>query len=485
MGDTVVHAALSAVLTGVLVAGATGSAAQRDMPRLRVSADGRCLVTPEGDAFFWLGDTAWSLRVTSPEDADAYMQSRAANGFNVIQVHCGYEATDFAGARPFEGDDADTPNEAFWRNIDLLVGKSRDHGLYIALVPMWGVEYGKAFGGDAAKARRFGEWIGRRYAGKSNVMWIVSGEYDSINGFRLPITDAQKGVLNAFAGGLREGSGGLQLMTIHPGAARTSSLDFHDAPWLDFDMLQSGHTIDCEAYGMAENHALIAHDRGLAPTKPVLDGEPIYEDTPDGVWMGNGADGPRADAAAVRRKAYWAVLSGAFGHTYGHNDVYCFYEPEQPGLVRAELPAQRGSWRDALDAPGALQMKHMRSLCESRPFLGRVPDPSLVAGDPTTGLDHVEALRGEDGAYAMIYIPTGKPVIVALGRLQVDRVVAWWYDPRTGRARRVGLYDADGKREFTPPTSGDGQDWVLVLDDAARDFAPPGRSERRPEDDAT
>jgi hypothetical protein len=53
--------------------------------------------------------------------------------------------------------------------------------------PMWGREYGKAFGADAAKARHFGQWIARRYAGQSHVPWIVSGEYDSIG--RLGGTD--------------------------------------------------------------------------------------------------------------------------------------------------------------------------------------------------------------------------------------------------------------------------------------------------------
>ena len=32
-----------------------------------------------------------------------------------------------------------------------------------------------------------------------------------------------------------------------------------------------------------------------------------------------------------------------------------------------------------------------------------------------------------------------------------------------------------GAREFTPPYEGLGSDWVLVLDDAARGYAPPGR----------
>jgi hypothetical protein len=49
---------------------------------------------------------------------------------------------------------------------------------------------------------------------------------------------------------------------------------------------------------------------------------------------------------------------------------------------------------------------------------------------------------------------------------------AWWYDPRTAKATLIGELDAAVAQTFTPP--GDGPDWVLVLDDAARGFGEPG-----------
>jgi hypothetical protein len=449
----------------------------RDLPPLKVSDNGHFLVTADGRPFFWLADTAWWIRRLPPDDVELYMAHRARQGFNVAQVHPGYDAADYGGNRPFVEDDPARPNEAFWRNTDSIVARAREHGLYVALVPMWGQEYGRAFGSDTARARQYGEWIGRRYAAQSHVLWIVSGEYDAINGFRLPISAEQKAVLMAVGEGLRNAHGGRQLMTIHPGAARTSSADFHNAAWLDFNMLQSGHVIDAEAYGMGENHMLIAHDYALSPPKPVLDGEPIYEDTPDGIWIQRDISRPRADGAAVRRKAYWAVCSGACGHTYGHNDVYGFFEPASPGQVEAlsQGPGRRGSWRVALDAEGATGMKHVRALAECRPMLDRIPDASLVAGGQAGGLDHVAAARAADGSYAILYVPRGKPVAVALGTLKGSWVRAWWFDPRTGSASRAGTYAQRGEQEFTPPSSGDGQDWVLMLDDAAAGYPAPGR----------
>lgn len=446
------------------------------LPRLRVSANHRFLVTEDGQPFFWLADTAWRLSVLSPDEVDVYLNNRARLAFNVIQVHPGFEHADFAGNLPFLDGDPGRPNETFWRHIDYIVAKARERGIYVALVPMWGEEYAKAFGGDAHRARAFGRWIGERYANHSHVMWIVSGEYDSINNFCLPISDEQMAVITAAAEGLVEGHHKTQLMTIHPGVGRTSTVDFHHASWLDFNMLQSAHYIDCQAYGQAENHALIGQAYGLTPTKPVLDGEPIYEDTPDAVWVVRNTDGPRADAAAMRRKAYWAVLAGACGHTYGHNDVYPFCDPSHPSRT-SPLPQGPGlhDWRTAIESEGAAHMQYVRFLIESRPVLDRIPDPSLVAGTPAAGLDYVVASRSADGSYAMIYSPRGKPLTVDLDKLSGDRLTVWWYDPRSGIASPSGECVRRGQRTFTPPSSGDDQDWVLVLDDAASGYAPPGK----------
>lgn len=440
------------------------------LPRLKVSDNRRFLVTEDNKPFFWLGDTAWWIRQITLDDVDLYMSNRAGHGFNVIQVHIGYNVTNYAGEKPFINNDTDLPNEAFWSKMDTIVAKAYEHNLYIALVPMWGNEYGKAFGSDAIKARRFGKWLGDRYKHQSHVLWIVSGEYDSINGFKLPINESQKAVLNAVAYGLRDVHNGKQLMTIHPGVARTSSRDFHQENWLDFNMLQSGHIIDCSAYGMPDTDSLISHDYALTPTKPVLDGEPMYEDTPDAVWIVKHVNGIRAGADTMRRKAYWAVFSGACGHTYGHNDIYGFFEPAFPGQILTlqtspSGPGQRGSWKIALDTPGATQMKHLRSLMESKAFYNCIPDPAFIVGNGEKGIDRAVAMMASDGTYGMVYLPTGKPVIVALNKLNGEKFNAWWYDPRDGSFRLEGNFDKKPEQEFKPPEYG--KDWVLVLDSLA------------------
>jgi hypothetical protein len=468
-------AALAVLLC--LLALASVPAAARDLPRLKVSDNGRFLVTEKGKPFFWLGDTAWSIRKLAPADVDLYLTTRAKQGFTGTQIapasSAGYGGTDYAGNHPFDDTNTDTPNEAFWKNIDSVVDKARDHGLYVMIFPLWGHDFNNTVGTDTEKTHRLGLWLGRRYRDRTTVLWSVCGEYDSINDFRLPISEAQKSIINAMARGLREGSGATQLMTIHPGVARTSSLDFHHEAWLDLNMLQSGHQADATAFGMEENYALIAHDYGLTPIKPVYDGEPMYEDTPDAVWIKQSLEGPRAGAEVMRHKAYWAVFAGAFGHTYGHNDMYCFYDPAHPEQV-ASLPGNRGYWKDALQAPGGVQMHHLRALIESRPFLTRIPDQSLIVGEAGEGLRHMQATRDESGSYAMVYVPTaGQTVTVDTSKLSGKRLKAWWYDPRTGKANQIeGDFAVGGKLEFTTPA--EGPDWVLVLDDGAKRYPKPG-----------
>jgi hypothetical protein len=470
-------ATLILVVSSVLLTG-YAAAAERELPQLRVSESKRFLVTTDGKPFFWLGDTAWWIRRLPPKQLRHYLATRASQGFNVIQIHAGLAVTNHAGERPFLNEQPESPNEAFWLGLDDVVNQARDHGLYVALAPMWGDEYGRAFGTNAGRAFAFGQWVGRRYASESHVVWIVSGEYDAINGFNLPINAAQKNLLIAMAHGLECAHGGTQLMTIHPGVARTSSTDFHQEPWLDLNMLQSGHLIDSTAHGLPENHTLIVNAYARLPVKPVLDGEPIYEDTPDAVWIVKHVEGPRAGADAVRRKAYWSVFSGACGHTYGHNDVYGFFTPAFPGQVLSlqtcpSGPGQRGDWRNALQAPGATQMQHLRRLIESRPFLTQIPDRSLLATPETSPLEHLAALRGE--GYALIYAPAGKPFRMRLDRLRGREVQAWWFDPRTGESQAAGRFAREGEREFTPPGQPSASnDWVLALNDPARQLPAPG-----------
>jgi hypothetical protein len=119
-------------------------------------------------------------------------------------------------------------------------------------------------------------------------------------------------------------------------------------------------------------------------------------------------------------------------------------------------------------------MQYARRLLESRPFLERIPDQSLLASNPGTGTNHIRATRASDGSYAFIYSAAGQPFTVDLGKLAGQSLAGHWYDPRTGIAQSLGSFPAGRACEFTPPTAGADNDWVLILDKEDSAFPVPG-----------
>jgi len=248
------------------------------------------------------------------------------------------------------------------------------------------------------------------------------------------------------------------LMSFHPRGGETSSTWFHDDPWLDFNMHQTGHGVGEQVRSWER----IAKDYARTPVKPVIDGEPLYEDHPLAFRareLGYSFD------AHVRQRAYWDVFSGAAGHTYGNHSVWQMYAPG-----RRPINGPLIYWNEAIHRPGANQMRYVRALVESRPYLSRVPDESLVI-NALEGSDHLVATRGD--GYAWIYSPQGRKFTVNMDRLPGSRVKAWWYNPRNGAVIDAGEFDSKGTHEFTCPSEGFGSDWVLGLDDAGRAFPKP------------
>ena len=74
----------------------------------------------------------------------------------------------------------------------------------------------------------------------------------------------------------------------------------------------------------------------------------------------------------------------------------------------------------------------------------------------------------------MVYAPVGRAFKVRMEKIAGPKVKAWWFNPRDGSASVIDEFPNTGEREFTPPNPGESLDWVLVLDDAAKNFSQPG-----------
>jgi hypothetical protein len=458
--------ALTGALGAAAALGLSVASAAPPAPILKVSENHRYLVTTHGEPFFWLGDTAWELfHRLNREEAARYLQNRAALRYTVVQAVAlaeldGTGAPNAYGHLPLVDRDPTRPVEEYFRNVDWVVAKSNELGIVVAMLPTWGSLWhdGKPIF-NRANAEAYGEWLGRRYRSAS-LVWVLGGD-------RPVETPEQLEIIRAMARGLRRGDGGAHLMTFHPPGANGSSTWLHDEPWLDFNMRQNGHVLE---YTGRYEKTRADYDR--LPVKPVIDGEPIYEDHPVDFSAGRRGHSVSAD---VRRPLYWDIFDGAFGHTYGHHSVWQMWAPERPPINNPLMP-----WYDAILQPGAAQMQHGRALMESRPFLTRVPaDDVLVEGAvrsamPGAGVYHFAATRDTERTYSMVYAPVGRPFTVRLEALKAARIKAWWFNPRTGKATQAGTFAAKGEKRFHTPTPGELLDWVLVLDDAAKGYAAPG-----------
>ena len=435
------------------------------LPALKVSENHRYLVTADGKPFFYLADTAWELfHRLDREDAELYLKDRASRHFNVIQAvvlaeYGGLTVPNAQGHLPLANNDPTKPNEDYFKDVDWVVDKAAELGLYTGMLPTWGDKVNKKWGQgpeifNPQNAAVYGEFLGKRYKDKP-IIWILGGDRPVEN-------DKQLAIWRAMAEGIRKGDGGSHLMTFHPMGGRSSSEWLQKEAWLDFNMLQSGHAArDIADYGMIWN------DYQKQPTKPTLDAESNYEDHPIN-WN---ADNGYFNDFDVRKQAYWAVFAGACGNTYGCHDIWQFWQEGRQKVAFARTP-----WKEAMKLHGANQMRHLKALMESRPYLTRVPDQSLLKSPEGTDGNHCQATRDSDGSYAFIYIPTGKTVRIDLTKLAGPTLKAWWFDPREGGANPAGDFKNTAPQEFTPPAGkpGEANDWVLVLDDASHNLPPPG-----------
>jgi hypothetical protein len=404
--------------------------------RLKVSPNGRYFVDQNGKPFFYLADTCWLLSQRLDHDeVDEYLKDRVANGFTVIQAHLirGLDKrypdgnSSVPGEHPFIDRDATRPNEAFFRNVDYVVNRANELGLVMGLITAksWHVNKTPEQVFNEQNSYNFGRFLGERYK-ENAVIWYPGG--DSVPG-------EDDAVWGTMAKGLRDGCGGTQLISYHGSGQTSSSTCYHEADWLDFNTIESGHNF------RSDSIESVSKDYALSAAKPTVDTEPVYEYHP------TDAGKPRVDAHKVRTQAYISMLAAAAGHASGSPDLFWFFKTRDGPFPRGGFM----DWRTAMGYPSAAQMRAMRGLYEQRPWYQLMPDQSVLAWDPGGGPLRVAAARAQDGSFVIAYAPEGKPLSIRMDNVSCMTVKAQWYNPREGTWTRIGEFPNAGRREFVSP----------------------------------
>ena len=452
------------LLIKLLLVAITGSS-QSSLPLIKISANKRFFVTGKDQPFFWLGDTGWLLFIKCKrEEAIQYLDDRQRKGYNVIQamlVHDINLGVNAYGDSALLNKDVSKPvvtpgrsfsNAAaydFWDNVDYVIEEAAKRGIYMALVPIWG---GNIKHVNSKQAAAYAAFLAKRYKKHNNIIWLNGGDIKGTDGF-----DQWNTIGNTLYSLDKR-----HLITFHPRERNSSSTWFHNAPWLDFNMFQSGHRSYAQDTSVSEtlhygedNWRYVVDDYSLTPTKPTLDGEPSYEGIPYGLHKANE---PYWQDYEIRRYAYWSVFAGAAGFTYGHNSVMQFYTPGDSGV--SFFPKVK--WQDGLTAPGAGQLGYLKELILSHSYFDRLPAQQLVL-DNDEKYNKVLATRGLN--YAMFYTYNGRDFTVDIAKIGLVTPGFFWFDPRTGSKEAFTPAMNSGLMKFNPPGEiKNGNDWVLIIE---------------------
>ena len=263
-----------------------------------------------------------------------------------------------------------------------------------------------------------------------------------------------------------------KLVTFHP-FGRTVTCDyFPDSEWIDFYMFQSGHrrydqkslkkwddSMTMGYFYGEDTYKYIERVEKCGNPKPVLDGEPSYEHIPHGL---HDPSQPFWQDYDVRRFAYWSVLAGACGFTFGHSSIMQFYTGDgtEPGAYGCTI-----NWKDAVHSPASDNMSKMAALMRSVPFEKGHAAQKLLAYKEGLRYNRISAFAGED--FALFYDYTGRKIELNPNPVAGEYLDAWWFDPVSGTESYIGKFKQDCILTFAPPVGTfTHNDWVLKIKSA-------------------
>ena len=427
---------------------ADGDGAGGSIYPLEVGSSGRYLVDQQGNPFLIIGDAPQALMINaSVSEARTLLANRASHGFNSVWIMliCNAysggrsDASTYDGLVPFTipGDLA-FPNQAYFDRCDQIIQAAADLGLNVILDPAdAGGFMAMLRANGIAKCREYGRYLGNRYKGLDNIIWMSGSDFQSWR----DATD--NNLVKAIADGIKEND---------PGHLHTLQLDYFVSSSLDSSLWTGLVTLNA-AYTYYPPYAEVLKGYNRAPAVPVFLIESDYE----------GESG--ADAERLRRQEYWALLSGACGYVFGNAYVW---------------PLANG-WEQNLDTTGVREFGYCRALFDSRPWTSLVPDQThnvltsgygtfWSGGTPSSGIsqnDYATAAATPDGKLALVYVPTSRTITVDLTTFS-GAVTARWYDPTTGTYQSIAgspFPNSASQLFSTPGFHADGAgDWILILE---------------------
>lgn len=459
---------------------------------LRASSDGRYLEDQNGAPFLIMGDSPQGIIASlTLNEVDTYLANRDSYGFNTLWINL-LSREQTGGPQlgqtpdniyPFNTYlttgtdkhhyDISVPNDAYFTRASQIIDKALDHGMLVILDPMETMDHLQLLRNNGlAKARDYGRYLGSKFT-QPNIIWKHGNDFQTWGDLN------DRTLVRTVGEGIRELDGTDTMQTVLGYASPSAALDFvygksgsgensgpADPAWAPFVNISTiytyGPSYDYVApeFARAASYTSSSYSRGRIP---VYLAETYY----DFEEMVPGRS--NRPLKEFRWQQYWAMLSGAAGHTYGNYDsVYL-----------------DGNWGPKLDTPAAANFQRWSQFFKSYPWYNLLPDQSLItAGADGGDWNRATASVTQDGSLGMVYIPNARTITINMARFN-RQVTARWFNPVTGAYIALGTFGNFGTQQFTPIGLGNhtetdwygntetSNDWVLVLQTGDSDTQAP------------
>lgn len=432
---------------------------------LKLNRNEKYLTDAKNQPFLIKEISAWGLiQALSEKDEAAFIDSVKRKGFNTLLVSLISNDARFAGGPPnWQGvppfttkGDFSTYNSAYFDHADNFLHMAGDKGMLVLLVPCYlGYKGDKTQGwwpqllssdNSIAKSRAYGEFLGKRYKGFTNIVWVAGGDNKGDSTLNAHMENIIQGI---------EESDTRHLWTGHFESKQGTNWSTDNelyAKYIDIDGLYDFVEPDLGKDAPQYKTELKRYGKG----KPIFQLDQSYEhDIP------HAAD--NENPLWIRRKNYDGLLSGCAGTSF------CPGQKDNPEYTLK-------NWQPLMNTEGMTEAQFCFNLFQSRNWSRLVPDTTdaiITEGRGKFGaINYVCAAQTSNHSTYIAYLPLGGIVSVNLDSLHVKNIKAWWYDTRNGISTPIGTFAAHGTKEFNAFTS---EDWVLVLDDAALKMGPPGK----------
>ena len=300
-----------------------------------------------------------------------------------------------------------------------------------------------------AAMKSYGEFLGKRFMGYSNIIWVLGGDVQADAGGQYldHYRSMAEGIITGITGEtvpwdevspLWDNA----LMTYHPDGSPliNSSLWFHNDPWMDFNMIETHKSREKVYQAVQQDYAMDA------PVKPTVMGEPDYEGSrPNMVTAG----------IHMRRQALHSFFAGAAGFTYGG-------KIDQDG--NGPLWSPYNNWKEMLNMEGAGSMTNIKSFCLKHSWPDWIPVHDVIQSNAGEGENQKVAVFIPHKPLCLVYFPDNSAASLELASYfdETGDMDLQWYNPASDSyTERIKAAAIEGKLKVSPPDTW--ADAILII----------------------